>query len=96
MHAYGLSPSANTSYAQNEAKFEIEQFKGERDQNYKALEEQQLGNRGKMVQESNVQTQIDIESLKAKYDSNKDELLERIMTTVCDIKPKSHINVRIE
>ncbi|CAF1578133.1 unnamed protein product [Rotaria magnacalcarata] len=82
--------------AQNEAKFEIELFKGERDQHYKALEQQQLGNRDKMAQESNVQTQIDIESLKAKYDSNKDELLERILTTVCDVKPQSHINARIE
>lgn len=49
-----------------------------------------------MTEESNKQTQKQIESLKANYDTNKDALLERILSLVCDIKPQSHINARIE
>lgn len=49
-----------------------------------------------MTEESNQQTQEQIASLKTKYDSNKDELLGRIMELVCDIKPESHMNVRNE
>ncbi|CAF1147361.1 unnamed protein product [Rotaria sordida] len=82
--------------AQNEAKSEIEQFKGERDQRFKSLEQQQMGNRAQMTEESNKQTQVQIGSLKAEYEATKDNLLERIITLVCDIKPESHINARIE
>ncbi|UJR15117.1 hypothetical protein I4U23_002082 [Adineta vaga] len=82
--------------AQNDAKTEIEQFKGDRDKRYKGLEEQQLGNRTQMTEESNKETQTHIGGLKAQYETNKDDLLERILSLVCDIKPESHINARID
>ncbi|CAF1409111.1 unnamed protein product [Adineta ricciae] len=82
--------------AQNEAKTEIEHFKGDRDQRYKSLEQQQLGNRNQMTEESNRTTQVQIGDLKDQYESNKGALLERILTLVCDIKPESHINARID
>ncbi|CAF2749281.1 unnamed protein product [Rotaria sp. Silwood2] len=82
--------------AQNEAKSEIEQFKSERDQRFKISEQQQLGNRAQMTEESNKQTQIQIASLRTQYEMTKNDLLERIITLVCDIKPESHINARIE
>ncbi|UJR31569.1 hypothetical protein I4U23_019056 [Adineta vaga] len=82
--------------AQNEAKHEIEQFKSERERRYKGLEQQQLGNRTQMTEESNKDTQIQIASLKNQYDSNKQDLLQRIITLVCDIKPEAHINARIQ
>ncbi len=49
-----------------------------------------------MVEEANKKTEIEINSLKGQYDTTKDNLLERIVTLVCDIKPESHINARIE
>ena len=49
-----------------------------------------------MAASSSKDTEVQIESLKAQYDSNKDDLLERILSLVCDIKPESHINARIE
>ena len=55
-----------------------------------------MGNQAQMVEESNKQTQTQIESLKAQYDANKEELLERIVTLVCDITPESHVNARVE
>lgn len=55
-----------------------------------------MGNRTQMTEESNKGTQTQIGSLKGKYESNKDDLLERIMTLVCDIKPECHTNARIE
>ncbi|CAF0772233.1 unnamed protein product [Adineta steineri] len=82
--------------AQNEAKVEIEQFKAEREKKYKGLEQQQLGNRTQMTEESNKETQIQIGALKSQYESNKQELLQRIITLVCDIKPEAHINARID
>ena len=49
-----------------------------------------------MTEESNKDTQIQIGSLKNQYESNKQELLQRIITLVCDIKPEAHINARIQ
>jgi len=49
-----------------------------------------------MLEESNKETQVQIASLKDQYESTKDNLLERIINLVCDIKPESHINARIE
>jgi hypothetical protein len=49
-----------------------------------------------MTEESNKVTHTQIESLKGQYDSTKDDLLERIMTLVCDIKAEAHTNARIE
>lgn len=55
-----------------------------------------MGNRTQMTEESNKETQTQIGSLKGQYESNKSDLLERLMTLVCDIKPESHVNARIE
>lgn len=49
-----------------------------------------------MTDESNRETEKQIAGLKNQYNSAKDDLLQRIITIVCDIKPESHINVRIE
>ncbi|CAF3305273.1 unnamed protein product [Rotaria sp. Silwood2] len=62
----------------------------------KNKQQQQLGNRAQMTEESNKQTQIQIASLRTQYEMTKNDLLERIITLVCDIKPESHINARIE
>ncbi len=55
-----------------------------------------MGNRTQMTEESNKDTQTQIGGLKGQYESNKQELLQRIITLVCDIKPEAHINARIE
>jgi hypothetical protein len=49
-----------------------------------------------MSEESNKATKIQIGALQGQYDSTKDSLLERVISLVCDIKPESHINARIE
>lgn len=49
-----------------------------------------------MTEESNKATETHIASLQSQYDSTKDTLLDRVVELVCDIKPESHINVRIE
>jgi hypothetical protein len=55
-----------------------------------------MGNRTQMTEESNRDTQVQIAALKTQYESNKQQLLQRIITLVCDIKPEAHANVRIE
>jgi hypothetical protein len=49
-----------------------------------------------MTEASNKETQVQIGSLKDQYESTKDNLLERVITLVCDIKPETHNNARIE
>jgi hypothetical protein len=49
-----------------------------------------------MTEESNKETQEQIASLKSQYESTKDKILGRLMNLVCDIKPESHTNARIE
>ncbi|CAF3247106.1 unnamed protein product [Rotaria socialis] len=80
--------------AQSEAKAEIEHFKADRERQYKILEQQQLGNRTQMTEQSSKETQIQIGALKSQYESNKQQLLQRIITLVCDIKPEAHMNAR--
>jgi len=41
-------------------------------------------------------TQVQIVSLKDQYESNKEDLLQRVLTLVCDIKPEPHVNARVE
>ena len=91
-----ISLPATSAEIEAEAKAEIEQFKAERERNYKTLEQQQLGNRTQMTEQSNRETQIQIAALKNQYEGNKQELLQRIITLVCDIKPEAHVNARIE
>lgn len=55
-----------------------------------------MGNRTQMVEQSNKETQHQIAALKSQYEGNKQELLQRIITLVCDIKPEPHINARFE
>ena len=49
-----------------------------------------------MTEQSNKDTQTQIVALKSQFESNKQELLQRIITLVCDIKPEAHINARID
>lgn len=49
-----------------------------------------------MDKEWDKSTQAQIVSLKGQYESNKEDLLQRVLTLVCDIKPERHINARIE
>ena len=49
-----------------------------------------------MTEDAKKDTDKQIDGLKDQYESSKDDLLERIMTLVCDIKPESHMNARIE
>jgi hypothetical protein len=49
-----------------------------------------------MSEESAKDTQTQIASLKSQCETNKQELLQRIITLVCDIKPEAHINARID
>ena len=49
-----------------------------------------------MVEESKQSTEKQISSLQGQYDAKKEALLEQIINLVCDIKPESHVNVRIE
>lgn len=49
-----------------------------------------------MTDASNKDTQVHIGNLEAQYSASKDNLLERILELVCDIKPESHVNARIE
>ncbi|CAF4543769.1 unnamed protein product, partial [Rotaria magnacalcarata] len=53
--------------AQSEAKAEIEHFKADRERQYKVLEQQQLGNRTQMTEQSSKETQIQIGALKSQY-----------------------------
>lgn len=55
-----------------------------------------MGNRDQMVEESKKTTEVHIASLEGQYNETKDALLDQIINMVCDIKPESHINARIE
>lgn len=49
-----------------------------------------------MTAESEKETKRQIESLQGQYGTSKDDILERLMSLVCDVKPELHVNTRVE
>ena len=49
-----------------------------------------------MAEEFKKKTDAQVDSLKAQYETNKQDLLEYITSLVCDIKPELHVNARVE
>jgi V-type H+-transporting ATPase subunit G len=80
--------------AKDEAVSEIESYKAEQDKKHKHLETTILGNKSTNEDNIKMKTEQSISSMTEAFEMNKQSVLEYILTTVQNITPKEHENLR--
>ncbi|XP_004401930.1 PREDICTED: V-type proton ATPase subunit G 1-like [Odobenus rosmarus divergens] len=81
--------------AKEAAQAEIEQYRLQREKEFKAKEAAALGSHGSCSTEVEKETQEKKTILQAYYQQNRDEVLDNLLAFVCDIRPEIHENYRI-
>uniref|UniRef100_UPI00398F1B68 V-type proton ATPase subunit G 1-like n=1 Tax=Pristiophorus japonicus TaxID=55135 RepID=UPI00398F1B68 len=81
--------------AKEEAQAEIEQFRLQREREFKAKESAALGSHGDSATEVDKDTHEKIKIIVANYEQHNDKVLNNLLTLICDIKPEIHVNFRI-
>lgn len=81
--------------AKEEAQAEIEQYRLQREKEFKAKEAAALGSHGSCSSEVEKETQEKMTVLQNYFEQNRDEVLENLLAFVCDIRPEIHENYRI-
>ncbi|XP_011853879.1 PREDICTED: V-type proton ATPase subunit G 1 isoform X2 [Mandrillus leucophaeus] len=80
--------------AKEEAQAEIEQYRLQREKEFKA-KEAALGSHGSCSTEVEKETQEKMTILQTYFRQNRDEVLDNLLAFVCDIRPEIHENYRI-
>ncbi|XP_006835292.1 PREDICTED: V-type proton ATPase subunit G 1-like [Chrysochloris asiatica] len=81
--------------AKEEAQAEIEQYRLQREKEFKAKEAVALGSHGSCSTEVEKETQEKMTVLQTYFRQNRDDILDNLLTFVCDIRPEIHENYRI-
>ncbi|XP_027978899.1 V-type proton ATPase subunit G 1-like isoform X1 [Eumetopias jubatus] len=81
--------------AKEAAQAEIEQYRLQREKEFKAKEAAALGSHGSCSTEVEKETQEKMTILQAYFQQNRDEVLDNLLAFVCDIRPEIHENYRI-
>ncbi|XP_050642731.1 V-type proton ATPase subunit G 1-like [Macaca thibetana thibetana] len=81
--------------AKEAAQAEIEQYRLQREKEFKAKEAAALGSHGSCRTEVEEETQEKMTILHTCFQQNRDEVLDNLLAFVCDIRPESHENYRI-
>ena len=75
--------------AKEEAQAEIEQYRLQREKEFKAKEAEALGSHGSCSSEVEKETQEKMTVLQNYFEQNRDEVLDNLLAFVCDIGRKS-------
>lgn len=78
--------------AKEEAQQEIEQYRAQREAQYKKYEQSVLGSRGDMESKIDATTKVRLKELETNMSQNKEVALKRLLDIVLDIKPELHQN----
>ncbi|NP_001080436.1 ATPase, H+ transporting, lysosomal 13kDa, V1 subunit G1 S homeolog [Xenopus laevis] len=81
--------------AKEEAQAEIEQYRLQRDKEFKAKESAALGSHGSCSEEVEKETSEKMSIIQQNYAKNRENVLENLLSFVCDIKPEIHVNYRV-
>uniref|UniRef100_A0A0D9RQV6 V-type proton ATPase subunit G n=1 Tax=Chlorocebus sabaeus TaxID=60711 RepID=A0A0D9RQV6_CHLSB len=81
--------------AKEAAQAEIEQYRLQREKEFKAKEAAALGFHGSCCTEVEKETQEKMTILQTYFQQNRDEVLDNLLAFVCDIRPEIHENYRI-
>uniref|UniRef100_A0A9L0IMZ2 V-type proton ATPase subunit G n=1 Tax=Equus asinus TaxID=9793 RepID=A0A9L0IMZ2_EQUAS len=93
----GVLPGKNRrlKQAKEEAQAEIEQYRLQREKEFKAKEAAALGSHGSCSSEVEKETQQKMTILQTYFRQNRDEVLDDLLAFVCDIRPEIHENYRL-
>ncbi|XP_045150219.1 V-type proton ATPase subunit G 1-like [Echinops telfairi] len=80
--------------AKEEAQAEIEQYRLQREKEFKAKEAAALGSHGSCSTEMERETREKMTVLKNFFLHNREEVLDNLLAFVCDIRPEIHENYR--
>ncbi|XP_053552174.1 V-type proton ATPase subunit G 1 [Bombina bombina] len=80
--------------AKEEAQAEIEQYRLQREKEFKAKEAAALGSHGSCSEEVEKETLEKMSIIQVNYKNNREAVLESVLSLVCEIKPEIHINYR--
>ncbi|XP_044296020.1 V-type proton ATPase subunit G 1 [Varanus komodoensis] len=81
--------------AKEEAQAEIEQYRLQREKEFKAKEAAALGSHGSSATEVEKETQEKMLVLQNSFQQSREEVLGKLLNLVFDIKPEIHLNYRI-
>ncbi|KAB0380152.1 hypothetical protein FD755_007936 [Muntiacus reevesi] len=81
--------------AKEEPQAETEQYRLQREKEFKAKEAAALGSHGSCSTEVEKDTQEKMTILQTYFRQNRDEVLDNLLAFVCDIRPEIHENYRI-
>lgn len=81
--------------AKEEAQAEIEQYRLQREKEFKAKEAAALGSHGSCTTEVEKETQEKMSVIQQNFQKNREVVLSQLLSLVCDIKPEIHVNYRI-
>uniref|UniRef100_A0A8C7SWX2 V-type proton ATPase subunit G n=1 Tax=Oncorhynchus mykiss TaxID=8022 RepID=A0A8C7SWX2_ONCMY len=80
--------------AKEEAQAEIEQYRMQREKEFKTKEAAALGSHGNSAVEVDKETVGKMGSIQTSYQRNREGVLGNLLKMVCDIKPEIHANYR--
>ncbi|KAB0372208.1 hypothetical protein FD755_016000 [Muntiacus reevesi] len=78
--------------AKEASQAEIEQYRLQREKEFKAKEAAALGSHGSCSTEVEKDTQEKMTILQTYFRQNRDEVLDNLLAFVCDIRPEIHEN----
>ncbi|KAK6470993.1 V-type proton ATPase subunit G 1 [Huso huso] len=81
--------------AKEEAQAEIEQYRLQREKEFKTKEQAALGSHGNSAVEVDKETVDKIKRIQANYQQNREAVLGTLLNLVCEIKPEIHANYRV-
>ncbi|XP_051492815.1 V-type proton ATPase subunit G 1 [Apus apus] len=81
--------------AKEEAQAEIEQYRLQREKEFKAKEAAALGSHGSCTTEVEKETQEKMSVIQQNFQRNREVVLSQLLSLVCNIKPEIHVNYRI-
>ncbi|XP_010213869.1 PREDICTED: V-type proton ATPase subunit G 1 [Tinamus guttatus] len=81
--------------AKEEAQAEIEQYRLQREKEFKAKEAAALGSHGSCTTEVEKETQGKMSVIQQNFQKNREAVLSQLLSLVCEIKPEIHVNYRI-
>ncbi|XP_028664615.1 V-type proton ATPase subunit G 1 [Erpetoichthys calabaricus] len=81
--------------AKEEAQAEVEQYRMQREKDFKTKEATALGSHGNLSMEVDKDTNEKIRIIQANYQQNREAVVSHLLSLVCEIKPEIHINYRI-
>ncbi|XP_060769103.1 V-type proton ATPase subunit G 1 [Neoarius graeffei] len=81
--------------AKEEAQAEIEQYRLQREKEFKTKEAAALGSHGDSAVEVDKETSDKMGRIQSSFQQNREAVLNNLLKMVCDIKPEIHVNYRV-